>query len=108
MKYTHSENTYFRYGIDGNKAPKPWLMSALDDPVKIMEHFIHNECWVYDADTCGDDTYLFSFDNGEAYTLEHSWWIDYDPEWVIHNEWTWEKVTPSSLPSWMRVERDWI
>jgi hypothetical protein len=73
-----------------------------------MADFYQNHCYVYDADTCGDDRYTFFFDNGEAYTFEHSWWIQIDPEWEIFNEWTHTAIDPDNVPSWMKVDRDWL
>lgn len=51
-------------------------------------HWVKEEEWVWDSDNCGDRTEFYVVMDGDKVTywkVEHSWWIDYEPEWEIHN-----------------------
>ena len=107
MQYTHSHNTTYRMGIAG-PIPKNWLLSQSNDPEDIMVEYYRNEMYLYDTDNGGDDEYIFAFDNGEFYRFVHEWWVSYDPDWELHNEYYYTKIDISEVPHWMHKQRDWI
>ncbi len=96
MKYWHTA-TYKR-----NK----WFKTKETDPLIVIEDYYRNNGYVYDADICGDAEIFFIFDNGEAYRLSYDWYIDFNPDWGIHNNYTISSIEPNSFnyPS----NKDWI
>lgn len=106
MKYTTSYNVRYRPGI--GEAPKPWIETDLTDHEKVMGKYHRDELYTYDADTCDNGDVFFVFDDGKAFKMEWSYWMDYDPEWEIHNEWHSEEIDITDTPLWMHKERDWL
>lgn len=66
---------------------------------------------VNDADVCGDeDHYAVTTEDFKTFTFHkvaHSWWMEYSPEWEIHNTFDYEEVdaVPFEFPT---AIRDWI
>lgn len=88
---------------------KNWIETDETDPVKVIEKFYYDNCFIYDADICGDRSVEFAFEiDGkiEYYKLDYSWYIDYDPEWEIHNEFTIEKIEKPKTR--FPANRDWL
>lgn len=82
MKFTTTDNWTFRSGI-GN-VPKPWIEftfkphESYDDVYKnsIRKYFYEN-IKVWDFDMAGSETHDFVFEDGKAFRLEYSWWMEY-------------------------------
>ena len=70
---------------DYKGVPRPWIDYDLS-PNGSMTKYFNDIMRIWDADICGDVEVDFVFDNGEAYSLEYSWWIDYDPEWDLKSD----------------------
>lgn len=107
MKYTHSRNIRSSFSTSPS-SPKPWIDATKDDEKAVVEAYYHKHLFVYDADICGNEEMDFSFSTGKAFKLESSYWIEYNPEWEIHNEYYITEIDMKELPSWMQKERDWI
>lgn len=66
---------------------------------------------VNDADVCGDEDYYAvtteDFKTFKFHKVSHSWWMEYSPEWEIHNIFDYEEVdsVPFTFPT---AIRDWI
>lgn len=83
--------------------------SELTIPDQIL-NYVQRKYWVYDADTCGNRTYQFVVrENGsETYwQVEHAYWIEYDPEWDLPNEFDIEQIDTVSF-SYPQLNRDWL
>ena len=100
---------YYRSDIYKSRT---WLEIDELDPLKVIENYYYNKCYVNDADTCGNSEIEFAFSMGGAspivnyYELSYSWWIEYDPEWEIHNE---HYITKINSPEFkFPSDRDWI
>lgn len=51
--------------------------------------WIKEEEWAHDADNGGDSRKFWVVTDGTKvtyYEVKHSWWIEYDPEWQLYNE----------------------
>jgi hypothetical protein len=97
----HSEHAY----------QSAWLEwdSCVAIPDQIL-NYVQEEYWVWDADVCGNDTFQFVVrENGtETYwQVEHAWWIQYDPEWQLKNEFDFEQIDTVSF-SYPTLNRDWL
>jgi hypothetical protein len=68
------------FDFKGN--PKPWVDYGLNEEESMKKYFF-DIIKIYDADTCGDEEYDFVFDSGNAYRLEYEWYIEFDPEWRL-------------------------
>jgi hypothetical protein len=82
-------------------------LSAIPD--QILD-YVREEYWIYDADTCGNETFQFVVrENGvETYwQVEHAWWIEHDPEWDLPNEFDIEQIGTVSF-SYPQLNRDWL
>ena len=84
---------------------KTWLKSDLK-PTEIMKKYHMEECYVNDADSCGSGEVCFIFDNGKAFKLSYDWYITYNPEWDIHNDFEIEEIDPASF-TWPK-DKDWL
>ena len=79
--------------IDFDVSKGAYLLARLsdkDDPLAkfVCDHMMR-EYQVYDADICGDVKTQFAFEiegKRHYYVGTYSWWIDYDPEWELHDE----------------------
>jgi hypothetical protein len=96
------------YNYSGNR-DNNWINIDETDPEKIMLDFFNKNCYVYDADNCGEDTFEFVFEidgKVEYYSLYHSWYIEYDPDWNIENEY---EITKIDAPKHkFPGNRDWL
>lgn len=66
--------------------------------------------WVYDSDSCGDETIQFVVRENDVETywqVKHTWWIDYDPEWDLKNQFDVEQISCAEF-TYPRVNRDWL
>lgn len=78
-------------------------------PEQIIQ-YMETVYWIYDADTCGNETLQFVVrDSGvETYwEVEHAWWIEYEPEWDLPNEFDIKQVD-SVIFEYPRINRDWL
>lgn len=78
-------------------------------PDQIIQ-YMETVYWIYDADTCGNETLQFVVrENGvETYwEVEHAWWIERDPEWDLKNEFDIKQVD-SVIFEYPRINRDWL
>lgn len=99
MKYYHSD-------VYKNRN---WLDSDESNPEKIIKDFYYEKCYVHDADICGDDIVEFAFEiKGKIiyYRMSYDWYIDYDPEWDIHNNFDIKKINEPTFN--FPGNRDWI
>ena len=64
-------------------------------------NWVKEENWAWDADNCGDTTMFFVVvsDDGLVfyYEVKHSWWIEYNPDWEIHNEFEITLINPALI-----------
>lgn len=73
-------------------------------------HYMEDTYWVYDCDTCGDASIQFVVrDQGvETYwQVDHAWWIEYEPEWCVQNEFDVEQISSVNF-EYPRINRDWM
>lgn len=70
---------------DYKKNPRPWIDYGLDEEETIEKYFV-DHVQIYDTDVCDDIEIDFVFDNGNAFRLEYSWWIEYNPHWSLQSE----------------------
>lgn len=76
----------------------------------LINKILRDDFHVYDADNCGDDTIYFVINDGNEtkyFMVEHSWWIKYDPEWEIHNDYTIDEVKKEDTKD-LISDRDFI
>lgn len=113
MKFTTSENTKYVWGV-GN-VPKPWMDYGLDATATIEKYFDEN-IKIWDADTCGDETVDFLFEDGSSYRLEYSWYLnvyrEVDDEgeelpWVIDSV-SIEEISVEANTVIDKKMRDWL
>lgn len=77
------------YDFKGNL--RPWVDYGLDEEASILKYF-YDIVKIYDADECGDEEYDFVFENGTAWKLYYSWYITYDPDWKLMDEYHIEAI----------------
>jgi len=54
-----------------------------------FEAWVKDHEWVWDSDNSGDNTAFWVVIDGDKviyYRVKHEWWIEYNPEWEIHNQ----------------------
>lgn len=102
MKFTTSLN----YRYPGR--PRPWIDGGNFSEKECINEYFLDEIKVYDADLCGNIWVEFVFDNGRAYLLEYSWWIEYDPEWDLCEEKIIKEIPLSDVKKCQTKYRDWI
>ena len=105
--------------IDSNRyLDKNWIETDETDPVKVIEAFYYKNCYIYDADVCGNETVEFAFEvDGkiEYYKLSYSWSMNYifaendedeDEGWSIENDYEITKIEnpETKFPG----NRDWL
>jgi len=88
-----------------------WLEwdSGVAIPDQIV-NYLQEEYWIYDADTCGNETFQFVVRENEVDTyweVDHAWWIEYEPEWTMRNEFDIKQVD-SVIFEYPRINRDWL
>lgn len=114
MKFTTTYNTGYRTGI--GPVPKSWIDYNLDHD-KSMNQYFRNKIQIYDADTCGNQTHDFVFEDGKAFRLEYSWYLNQYREvnedgdelpWVI-DEYEIEEISidDAKVPE-KKIGRDWL
>ena len=114
MKFTTTYNTGYRTGI--GPVPKSWIDYGLDHDKSINQYF-EKKIQIYDADTCGDETHDFVFEDGKAFRLEYSWYLNeykevdsYGEElpWVIDEYYIEEiSIDDANVPE-KKPGRDWL
>jgi hypothetical protein len=112
MFFTHTQNTRYRKGQGA--IPNPWIDYGMGYQESIKKYFEKN-VRVYDADTCGDITIDFLFEDGKSFRLNYSWWCNIQGEkdeygditW-IQDEYTIEEIDPNTANVPNRKNRDWI
>jgi hypothetical protein len=100
----------FKYFYSKMKYTDPWKEIRSHDVEEFIHNYIRDKYHVHDADNCGDHEYEFVImKDGETklYILMHSWWITYDPEWEMHNEYTLEEVKEVKM-KYPSPNRDWL
>jgi hypothetical protein len=78
-------------------------------PDEILLH-MEDAYWVYDCDTCGDATIQFVVREHDAETywqVDHAWWIEYEPEWCVRNEFDVQQIDAVTF-AYPRMNRDWM
>lgn len=98
---------YFISDMWSNGKPHAWKVTELTDERALIEKYWYDECWVYDADSCGDEILFFAFDTGKFFKLSYGWYMDYDPEWQIHNYHEIEEVSKDKTEN-LVADRDWL
>lgn len=71
MRFTFTDNETYQ------RKPRPWADYGLDEEASV-EKFFYDHVKMYDADSCDDIVIEFVFENGKAYKLDYSYWIDYE------------------------------
>lgn len=113
MKFTHTDNQSYRVGI--GYVPRSWIDYGKDHMDSILQ-YLWDHVKVFDADMCGDTTVDFVFEDGKAYRLEYSWWIDnyqtldeYGEGSWIGDDWEIEEISidDAHVPE-KQIGRDWI
>lgn len=101
MRMRHSDQAY----------TDAWIMLDHNKSIKAqLERFMEDHYWIYDADVCGHETVEFVVDHDGDVTFwqaEHAWWIDWDPEWELHNEIDINQVDGVNW-KYPRIDRDWM
>jgi hypothetical protein len=72
--------------------------------------YVEEEYWIYDSDTCGNDTFEFVVRENHTETywkVEHAWWWQTEPEWDLVNEFDIEQIDTVSF-SYPKMNRDWL
>lgn len=105
MKFTTSLNTRYSNGKD---APLPWLESNAETEKKAILEYFHKEIEIYDADTCGNEKVEFVFESGNAYLLDYTWWIEYNPDWRLCDELDIKQIPLEEVENCPIRYRDWI
>ena len=104
MMYTTDKN------VKMSGAPKPWIRTDLSH-TRTMVKYLERNLRVYNADTCGDDTTIFAFEDGKCYKLDYAWWFEYDDEEEgldLKDEYCIREISIDKVPTWMRKYRDWM
>ena len=114
MKFTTTRNTVYRPGI--GSIPKSWIEYDTDHEKSITKYF-EDRVRIYDADTCGDETHDFVFEDGKAFRLTYSWYLnssrdvdEYGEElpWVIDEHDISEiSIEEADVPE-KKIGRDWL
>lgn len=104
MRFTWTGNTTY------TGAPKPWGDYG-EHHENTIHKFFFDVIKVYDADTCGDKTIDFVFEDGFAYRLEYSWWFsinDHEDYHELCDEWSVSEIAleEANVPS--KTFRDWV
>ena len=113
MKYISSD----KY----NATRKPWIEAKVEvwnngvctkidptDEIHFIKYYYNEQLYVYDVDSGGDNTVYFAFDTDKCYRLEYEWWITRDPEWEIHNYYTFKEITWDECREHVSSNRDWL
>lgn len=89
-----------------------WDKAEIDNFEEYFESLIREKEYYCDADVCGIRNFYFvvkTETGNKFYKVSHSWYIDYDPEWEIFNEYETEELT--ELPKHVKYPnktRDWL
>lgn len=113
VKFTTSDNVTWRKNI--GDVPKQWIDYGLDHRDSI-EKYLYDNLKVYDADSAGDITVDFLFEDNTAYRLSYGWYCNISGDidvwgeepWII-DEYDIESIDPAEanvLTS--SITRDWI
>jgi len=114
MKFTTTNNNTYRAGI--GTVPKSWIDYNLNH-VESIDKYFYDKVQIYDADTCGDETHDFVFEDGKAFRLSYSWYLNASGEmdddgeelpWVIDERDVQEiDIADANVPD-KKVGRDWL
>jgi hypothetical protein len=81
--------------------------------MEAIEKFYHDKIYVWDCDYCSDHdhTYYFAVHSGDYryryYQLDHSYYIETDPEWEVVNVYD-IKLVDKELTKGLTADRDWL
>lgn len=97
--------------ITRTKGYKPEEVKATSHQAA-ADKWMQDEMYVWDADFCGSDTEYFAVSDGSVtkyYKAKVEWWIDYNPEWEIHNVFELVEITRDEAKTHEVVDhRDWM
>lgn|GEM_PF-4548803 len=101
----------FRYNTD-KRIAKCWLQTEAESALDVVSKYYHKECFVWDADVCGDGKIFFAVkavdsDEIEYFELNYDWYIETEPEWEVVNGWDIVKVNKDACPP-ITGDRDWM
>ncbi len=109
MKFTTTDNTTYRAGV--GTVPKAWIDYEVGHAASIDKYF-YKHIKVWDADVCGDETHDFLFEDGKAFRLEYSWWMEWYHEDDDLNGFfdrkSIEEITVEQADVPSKVQRDWL
>lgn len=96
---------------NGQSYKDDWLEwdSETTIPDQIIQ-YLQNKYWVYDSDSFGNETFQFVVRENLTDTyweVEHVWWIDYDPDWTMNNEFDIKQVLTVNF-DYPRINRAWL
>ena len=113
MNFTTSKNKDYR---NGTYVPRPWLDYNKPHFESIKQYF-EEKMQVWDADNAGSDECDFLFEDGKAFRLYYSWYLniygEVDDEtgeelpWVIGDS-ELEEISAEEAKTLDKKERDWI
>lgn len=94
----------------GQHVPKSWIDYDLNHMKSIQKYF-DKHIRMYDADNCGFETHDFLFEDGKAFRLEYSYWIENSNEDDelngLRDEYTIEEISSDDAKVPNKIDRDW-
>lgn len=106
ITYTHTNNTGWNRYI--GRAPLPWLVSEETNHKKVIDEFFQDKIRVWDADICGEETIDFLFDDGKAFRLEYSWWIEPNSDDWLHDHVEVHEIDAKEANVPTKINRDFL
>jgi hypothetical protein len=88
-----------------------WIKFETDKEIEAyIRSYLAENYWVCDCDGCGDDVFEFVIKSEEGtrmFSVEHSWWIVFDPDFRVENEFYVTEVESVKFP-FPSKNRDWL
>lgn len=76
-----------------------------------LEQWIKNEEMVYDTDQGGESTQFWVVmwpTITVYYKVQHAWWVDHDPEWMIINDFNITIVEPADMDKYAKENKRFV
>lgn len=111
MKFTTTDNTFYRGGI-GN-IPKPWIEYSCKDYLDSVYKHFYDHIKHYDYDSGDDEIHDFVFEDGKAFRLVYDYWSEWYHEDDDENGLKYDirieeiSIEEANVPE-KKIERDWL